>query len=103
MLAVAAAVALLVLDRPGSTPALPGPTSVPTETTASAQVETDVPADDEATAADAPVEAVATAPTPPFVQATLTGPELVLNGIVPNADLVNGLEQAAGVVYSPFL
>lgn len=43
------------------------------------------------------------APTPPFIQATLTGKDLVLSGTVPSSELVEQVGQAAQLVYAPFI
>ena len=54
----------------------------------------------EATVA-APAAAVP-APDPPFVRATLVGPELTLAGTVPSDEVAVQLAQAAEMVYAPF-
>lgn len=51
---------------------------------------------------EVPVASVV-APVPPYVQATLTGRDLLISGIVPNAELADGLGQAAQLVYAPFI
>lgn len=101
VLAIAAALALVVFDRQRDNPALPPPTSIPAETASNGSVETDDPAENQVVTA-VPVEQGVT-PTPPFIQATLSGPELVMRGALPSTELATGLEQAAGVVYAPFL
>lgn len=42
-------------------------------------------------------------PSPPFLQATLTGKDMVLTGTLPSQELVDQTIQAATVAYSPFL
>lgn len=42
-------------------------------------------------------------PSPPFVQATLTGKDMVLTGTLPSQELVDQTTQAATVAYAPFL
>lgn len=46
---------------------------------------------------------VAVEPVPPFVQATLSGRDLLLTGSVPSQELADGLVQAASLVYAPFI
>lgn len=50
-----------------------------------------------------PAPAAPVIPTGPYVRATLTGKDLVLTGSVPSQELVDGLGQAAQLVYSPFI
>lgn len=57
--------------------------------------------EDEGTAVD-PATPVAP-PTPPFMQATLVGKDMVLTGSLPNQELVDQTTQAATVAYAPFL
>ncbi len=102
VVALAAALGLVVFDRQNDGPALPTPTtSISTDTASNGSTGADDPADDQIVTA-VPVDPAA-APIPPFVQATLSGPELVVRGALPSADLATDLEQAAGVVYAPFL
>ncbi len=99
VLAVAAVVALMALNNREDTVAAPTPSSVSTETASDQQAVTETSTQAEVVTA----VPVAAAPMPPFVQATLTGPELVMGGVVPDAGVATGLERAAGVVYAPFL
>lgn len=102
VLAVAAVVGLMALGNREDSGVAPTPTSVSTETVSDQQAVTGTST--ESTQGDVVTAVpVAAAPTPPFVQATLTGPELVLSGVVPSGGVATGLEQAAGVVYAPFL
>lgn len=63
----------------------------------------DTAADTSAGTTVEPAPAAPAIPTGPYVRATLTGKDLVLSGAVPNQELVDGLGQAAQVVYAPFI